>query len=58
MADHRDCLHLLHTLVQRHAAKSVGSQRVQAGIMQPLSQSSTRWGAESDKDAISAAGWH
>ncbi|AIR96044.1 hypothetical protein [Streptomyces glaucescens] len=54
MADHRDCLHLLHTLVQRHAAKSVASQRVQSGVMLPLSQSSTRWGGDSDKEAMLA----
>ncbi|MFF4634010.1 hypothetical protein [Streptomyces griseorubiginosus] len=54
MADQRDCLHLSHTLVQRHAAQAVGSQRVQAGIMQPLSQSSPRWVAESDEAAMPA----
>ncbi|MEV7020291.1 hypothetical protein, partial [Streptomyces sp. NPDC093991] len=54
MADHRDCLHLLHTLVQRHAAKSVSSRDVRAGLDMPLSRSSTSWGVESDKKAILA----
>ncbi|ALO91251.1 hypothetical protein SHL15_0034 [Streptomyces hygroscopicus subsp. limoneus] len=54
MADHRDCLHLLHTLVQRHAAKSVSSRHVQAGVMLPLSRSSTRWLGEGDKEAMLA----
>ncbi|MFI9248135.1 hypothetical protein ACIGXF_37515 [Streptomyces sp. NPDC053086] len=54
MADHRDCLRLLHTLVQRHAAKSAASPHVQTGVMLPLSQSSTQWGGESDKEAMLA----
>nr|WP_143657491.1 hypothetical protein [Streptomyces sp. alain-838] len=54
MADHRDCLHLLHTLVQRHAAKSASARGIQAGILLPLSRSSTSWGGESDKDAMLA----
>lgn len=54
MADHRDCLHLLHALVQRHAAKSAGSRGVRAGLAMPLSRSSTSWGVESDKEAILA----
>jgi hypothetical protein len=54
MADHRDCLHLLHTLIQRHAAKSVSSRDVRAGLGLPLSRSSTSWGVESDKEAMLA----
>ncbi|WP_225634628.1 hypothetical protein [Streptomyces solaniscabiei] len=54
MADHRDCLHLLHTLIKRHAAKSVSSRDVRAGLTLPLSRSSTSWGAESDKEAMLA----
>lgn len=47
-------MHPLHTPVQRHAAKSVGSRHVEAGIMLPLSRSSTSRGVESDKEAILA----
>jgi hypothetical protein len=54
MADHRDCLHLLHTLIKRHAAKSVSSRDVRAGLTLPLSRSSTSWGVESDKEAMLA----
>jgi hypothetical protein len=53
MADHRDCLHLLYTLVQRHAAKSASARGIRAGLLLPLSRSSTSWGVESDKEVAS-----
>ncbi|MGV9341253.1 hypothetical protein [Streptomyces sp. NPDC003688] len=54
MADHRDCVGALHTLVQRHAAKSGHPRRVQASIMLPLTKSSSWWGDECDREALLA----